>query len=504
MTTDLHEAVKPHYRPDRLNGVDDAFLCLELPEQPMHIMALAILRPAERDGGTSSAITLDDLRRRVARQLDVLPAFRLRVKPLPFSLHHPVFVAVSNLDLDHHIRRVKLLAPGGPEELGQLYADLAERCLDRSRPLWRITLVDALDGGRQALIFEIHHCLMDGAAIRTTFSRLFFSEDTQRAAAPCACRPQRAPGGTRLVVDALADHGWGLAQLPALVRKTKRGMAATRKRNARSQIAVPRPRADTPLCSINAGFTSERRFARSSLPLADVKLVKDAAGVTVNDVVLSVVAGALRDYLQRRNDLPDRPLVANVPVGLDTPGQPPRAVGNHIGSLVTSLATNVADPWARLETISAVTRESKRRLDLLGRQIPGEWLDIVPPAIISAALQRINRRRRSHPEQLHTNVTISTLRGPTRPWSFGSAVVEEMYLTAPPNSGVGITFAVWDYAGSLLVGILACADSVEDPGEVAVGLSSSLSELVAIARCRQEGSASLVGAAGTHVTGGDR
>jgi diacylglycerol O-acyltransferase / wax synthase len=315
MTTDLHEAVKPHYRPDRLNGVDDAFLCLELPEQPMHIMALAILRPAERDGGTSSAITLDDLRRRVARQLDVLPAFRLRVKPLPFSLHHPVFVAVSNLDLDHHIRRVKLLAPGGPEELGQLYADLAERCLDRSRPLWRITLVDALDGGRQALIFEIHHCLMDGAAIRTTFSRLFFSEDTLRAAAPCACRPQRAPGGTRLVVDALADHGWGLAQLPALVRKTKRGMAATRKRNARSQIAVPRPRADTPLCSINAGFTSERRFARSSLPLADVKLVKDAAGVTVNDVVLSVVAGALRDYLERRNDLPDRPLNGSPPYG---------------------------------------------------------------------------------------------------------------------------------------------------------------------------------------------
>lgn len=485
MTSDLYEAARRYYPPDRLSGVDDVFLSLELPEQPMHVMALAVLRPAEGNDETPIPITVDSLRRHVARRLDVLPAFRLRVKPVPFGLHHPVFVEACDFDLDYHVDRAELPAPGDFQELGRLYASLAGRCLDRRHPLWRITLVDGLDRGRQALILEIHHCLADATAIRSTFSRLFSGEDAQRAIPASVGPPERAPGQRRLVIDAMTDHGWGLVRLPALIRKTKRGVAAIRQSNSESMIAVPRPYTDTPPCSLNAGFTSERRFARASLPLADVKLVKDIAGVTVNDVVLSIVAGALRDYLEQRHDLPGRPLVANVPVGLDGPDNPARAVGNRITSLVTSLATHVADPWARLQTISAVTRESKRRLDLIGRQVGGEWLDLVPPAIVCAAIQRSNRRRRSHPEHLHTNVTISNLRGPVRPWSFGSAVVEETYFTAPPNSGVGVTFAVWDYADTLLIGILSFADSVEAPAELAVGLSRSLRELVTIARCRR-------------------
>jgi hypothetical protein len=142
----------------------------------------------------------------------------------------------------------------------------------------------------------------------------------------------------------------------------------------------------------------------------------------------------------------------------------------------------------------------------MGREVLGEWLDLVPPAIASAAVRRGRRRRRDHPDRLDTNVTISNIRGPARPWSFGSAVVEEMYVTGPPNSGVGVTFVVWDYAGTLLVGILSFADSVEDPSELAGGLSHSLSELVTIARCRREASVALAGrlAAGAHVAVGGR
>lgn len=477
--------------PRRLSGWDALFLSLELPEQPMQSMAVAVLRPtvldsAEDDGGMSIPITLVDVRRHLACRLDVLPAFRLCVKPVPFGLHHPMFVEAPDFDLDHHLCHATLPAPGGPEELDRLCASLAEGCLDRRHPLWRLTLVDGLDGGHQALVFEIHHCLMDGAAILTSFTRLFSREGAQRTGPASEWCPGRAPGRWRLVVDAMTDHGRGLARLPALIRKTKRGAAAIRDASAGSTIAVPRPGADTPLCSLNAGFTPERRFARASLPLADVEFVKDVAGVTVNDVVLGVVAGALREYLEQRDELPDRPLVANLPVGIDASGDPSRAVGNHITRLTTSLATNVADPWARLQTISAVTRESKRRLVRMGRKVMGEWLDLVPLAMLSAAVRRSRRRRRNRPDRLDTNVTISTIRGPARHWSFGSAVVEEMYPAAPPNSGVGVTFVVWDYAGTLLIGILSFADSVEAPAELASGLSRSLCELVTIARCRQE------------------
>jgi diacylglycerol O-acyltransferase / wax synthase len=513
--TDRYDAARPYCQEEpaagrdstrRLCGLDAAFLSLELPEQPMQNMALAVLRPAEDNGETPTPITLDDVRRHLACRLDVLPAFQLCVTPVPFSLHHPVFIKAPDFDLDHHLGHATLPAPGGPQELGRLYASFAESCLDRQRPLWRLTLVDGLDGGRQALVLEIHHCLMDGAAVLTTFSRLFSSEDAQRAAPACVWGPERVPSRWRLIADAMADHRWGLAQLPALVRKTKRGAAAIREETAGSSIAVPRPGADTPPCSLNAGFTPARRFAGASLPLVDVTLVKDVAHVTVNDVVLSVVAGALRDYLEQRHDLPDRPLVANVPVGMEAPGDPPRAVGNRFTRLTTSLATNVRDPWARLQTISTVTRASKRRLDLTGREVLGEWLDLVPPAIASAAIRRGHRRRRNHPDHLDANVTISNIRGPARPWSFGSAVVEEMYITAPPNSGVGVTFVVWDYAGTLLVGVLSFADSVEDPGELADGLSRSLRELVTMARCRRETPVGLAGhlAAGAHVAVGAR
>ncbi len=473
----------------RLSGLDDLFLSLELPEQPMHCMAVAVLRPtapgaAGDDTQAPASITLNDVRRHLTCRLDVLPAFRLCVKPVPFRLHHPVFVNASDFDLDHHLGHATLPAPGGPEELDRLYASLAERCLDRRHPPWRLTLVDGLDGARQALVFQIHHCLMDGTAMLSTFSRLFSSANGQAEPA-CGWRSERATGPWRLLVDAVTDHRLGLVRLPALIRKTKRAATAVRTASAESAIAVPRPGADIPLCSLNVGFTPERRFARAALPLADVQLVKNIAGVTANDVVLSIVAGALRDYLEQRHDLPDRPLVANVPVGIPASGDCPRAVGNHFTRLATSLATNVADPWARLQTISTVTRASKHRLDLTGREALGEWLDLVPPAILAAAVRRGHRRRRSHPDHLDTNVTISNVRGPARPWSFGSAVVEEMYLTAPPNSGAGVTFAVWDYAGTLLIGILSFADSVEAPAELADGLSRSLRELVMIARCRR-------------------
>lgn len=470
----------PERFPRRLNGMDAGFLSLELPEQPMHIMALAILRPAG-DGQTPGRITLDDVRRHLACRLDALPAFRLRVQPVPLGLHHPVFVEAPDVDLDHHLGSATLSAPGGSRELDQLCASRAARRLDRRHPLWHLTLVDGLDDGRQALVLEIHHCLMDGAALLTTFSRLFSSEPGQGNPG----RSGRPPDRRRLALDAIADQCRMLAGLPELARKTRRGTSAIRARRAGSTIAVPRPGVDTPPCSLNAGFTSERRFARASLPLADVKLVSDVAGVTVNDVVLSVVAGALRDYLGRRHELPARPLVANVPVGMGTPGDPPRAVGNHLTCLATSLATDVAEPWARLQTISLVTRESKRCLDLVGREVMTEWLDLVPPALARAAVRRNHRRRRGHPDRLDTNVTISNTRGPARAWSFGSAVVEEMYIAGPPNRGVGVTFVAWDYTDALFVGILSFADSVEEPAELASGLSRSLGELVTIARYRQ-------------------
>ncbi|HSZ28158.1 MAG TPA: WS/DGAT domain-containing protein, partial [Pseudonocardiaceae bacterium] len=209
--------------------------------------------------------------------------------------------------------------------------------------------------------------------------------------------------------------------------------------------------------------------------------------VTVNDVALALVGGALRGYLQARGALPDRPLVAFVPVGMDEPGVASRAVGNRFSCLTTSLATEVADPWERLQRISAVTAEAKACLDLAGRELMVDWLECIPPVLAGFLVRRdqaARRRSGTRRVRLDTNVMVSNLRGASVPWQLGPIVVEEMYVV-PPGNGVGVNFVLWDYAGCLLFGILSFTDSIEDPGELAVRLSRSLDELVAVAERRR-------------------
>jgi diacylglycerol O-acyltransferase len=223
-----------------------------------------------------------------------------------------------------------------------------------------------------------------------------------------------------------------------------------------------------------------------------VLAVKNDACATVNDVALALVGSSLRHYLQARGALPDRSLVANVPIGMEELDAIPRAAGNRFSRLTTSLATDVADPWDRLQRISAVTAEAKARLDLAGREMLTDWLEYLPPMLISRIVRHSQAGRRRPGKgrgKLDANVVVSNLRGPSVPWQLGSTVVEEMYLAGPPNNGVGVNFAFWDYAGRLLFGILSFADSVGEPGELAVHLSHSLEELVAAAECRRVSSA---------------
>jgi diacylglycerol O-acyltransferase / wax synthase len=181
---------------------------------------------------------------------------------------------------------------------------------------------------------------------------------------------------------------------------------AVRQRRASAAVQVPKAGVDTPLSVINQGSTPGRRFARASLPLDSVLAVKNVACITVNDVALALVGSALRSYLQARGVLPDRSLVANVPVDMAEPEVTPRA-------------TDVADPWERLQQISAVTAEAKTRLDLAGREMLTGWLGYFPPMLISSMVwhgQAARRRPGKRGAKLDTNVVLSNLRGPTVAW----------------------------------------------------------------------------------------
>lgn len=441
----------------RLSGLDAGFLSLELAEQPMQCIAIGILRRSVED-----SLSLQDLRAHLAARLGTLPAFRWRLVTVPLGLAQPVFIEDSRFNLDDHLSHAVLPAPGGVEELDAACAGLASRHLNRNRPLWRMTLVDGLAGGRQALVLEIHHALMDGAAIRTTLTRIF--GPAQPALAPPSGRPGRMPTPGQLIASGLAHDARTLARLPGLIARERQAKVAAQRRQP---------------SSLNDGFTSQRRFARAALPLPTVRAVKDAAGVTVNDVALALVAGALRGYLGVRGAAPERSLAAFVPVGMTECTTAPRGEGNRFSWLATSLSTDVADPWERLKRIGAATAEAKACLDLASRKLMADRLECFPPMLMNPLVRRHQRARRRSGKRrgkIGEDIVVSNLRGSPTPWRLGSAVVEEMYLAGPPNGDIGVTFALWDYAGQLLFGILSFADLIDDPQELAIGLSRSLEE----------------------------
>lgn len=464
-----------------MSGLDALFFHLDTVEEPMQIGVVGLLR--SRPG---TFLTLEDLRRHLSARIDHLPAFQYRVVPVPLGLAHPVMVKGPHFDLRKHLHHAILPAPGELSELDAACAQLFSTRLERDRPLWRITLIDGLHDGRQALVLEVHHALMDAVALRNTLSH-FFSEE-EPAACPSPSRASRMPGHVRLIVGALAFNARVLVRLPKLVARINGATRAVRQRQAKMAVKVPHVDVDVPLSAINVGFTAKRHFARASVPLDKVLAVKDLAGVTVNDVVLAVVGGALRGYLGARGALPDRPLVAFIPVGLDQPDSILRAQGNRMSGLTTSLATNVADPWERLHRISAVTAEAKACLDLAGRELSMKRLECIPPMLMRPRVRRKQaawRRTGRHRLRLSANVVVSNFRGPSVRWRLKSTVVEEMCLAAAPGSGVGVSFVLWDYADRLMFGIMSITDSVEDPGELAMRLSRCLEELSLTTQCHR-------------------
>lgn len=458
----------------RLSGEDSGFLSMEQPEQAMNTIAVGILQPPDAE---TPPLTLADVRAHVARRLDQLPSFRWRIVPVPFGLHHPVAVRDPRFDLDDHLRQLTL-GPG--QTIEEAFARLAEQHLDRRRPLWQLTLVHGLADGRQALILRYHHALADGVAALTTFERVFADHRTPPIpGASLPWTPEPIPGPLGLLLGALADRLRSLPRLPALLWRTRRGIAAVDARRAAAAVAVPAFSGAAPNSALNDAFTAPRTYRRAELPLAEVKAIKDATATTLNDVVLATVAGAARAYLAERGELPDLPLLASVPVAYEAPDAPLRQAGNRFWSFTTTLATDEADPILRLRAIGATAAEAKAQLAALGPDLVPTWLDHLPPCISRPGARALIERLRALEGEgtVDANLLISNIRGPSTPWTLLGRTVVDLHVDGPPSNGVGLNVMLWSYGDRLLLGLLAFADALRDPDAFAGHLTASFAEL---------------------------
>src|SRR5438270_4168883 len=458
----------------RLRGLDAAFLSVETPNNHMHVAQTCVFDPSTVPGGYS----FERVRQLVEDRLDLLPPFRRRLVEVPFRFHHPVWIEDPGFDLDNHLHRAAVPAPGGLAELAAFTADVVSRPLDRCQPLWEMHVVEGLEDGMVAAVAKMHHSTVDGISGAELTANLLDLEPTPAPVPPSQkpWTPERVPSALELVGSALGS----LARQPvnAAVAASHVASAALRiaRRNRTAGAAAPPPPFSGPPTPFNTTIGPRRRVAFTQLDLADVTAVKGAMGATVNDVVLATCAGALRAYLADRGEVGDRPLLAAVPVSTrarDGGG----GAANRLSAMLVSLATTIEDPRERLAAIADGTRQAKAQDRLIAPTTLSELAQLLPPAVGAATVRFATRLRLTHWPRAAFNLVISNFPGPPVPLYCAGARLVAPYPLGPAFDGAALNITLQSYLDSLYVGLVADDRAVPDLWDLTRQLPDSLGQL---------------------------
>ncbi len=448
----------------------------------LHVAAVMVFEP-HVPTEDEPALSFERVRKMVVERLHLVPPLRRRAVRVPFGLHHPVWVEDPEFDLDYHVRRSSVPAPGGPSELSAFVAEVAGRPLDLDRPLWEMHVVEGLESGHFAIITKFHHATIDGASGAEVLATFFDLGPEGHAVAPpeSVWEPDPLPSERELVTGALSS----LTRQPELavsaVRRTLGAIhgLAERNRRLREEDGIDPPPApfSAPRTSLNGAISAHRRFAFLHAPLDDISTVRRAFGGTINDVVLACVAGALRRLLSERGEAVEEPLVAMVPMSTRSSGDA-GVFGNKVHAMLVSLASNVADPVERLRVISSGTRLAKDQARVLSEDLLRQWAQLAVPALASRVARLAGNLRLFDHVSAPFNVLVSNIAGPQVPlWCAGARLVA-LYPVGPLAEGVGVNVTVLSYTGTLYVGIVGCRDLVPEVDHLAHQVSDALGELV--------------------------
>jgi WS/DGAT/MGAT family acyltransferase len=479
----------------QLTSLDAQFLALETPRQSGHIASVAILDTSTTASGT---LSLADIQSLITERLPLLPPLRWRLQEVPLGLDYPYWVDDIDFDLDFHVRELALPAPGSDEQLAEQVARIVSRPLDRAKPLWELYLISGLHSGHLAVLTKIHHAVIDGMSGAEIMGLLLDLTpeireieppetwgDNELTPGPLGMLARGVIGAARYPLRALRALPSTLPNLEETQFSAIPGMAELGRVTARAQRALSRgeapfelqERLHAPKTLFSGRVSAHRRFAFGQLALDDVKAVKNAHGVTVNDVIVTLCAGAVRRWLLEHGDLPADPLVAQIPVSVRTEEQI-GTYGNRIMLMSAALFTDEPDPVRRLQRTHEALGDMKQRHRALPASLLADANHFIPAAVFSRAARLTFGLATSRPGRPVWNLVISNVPGPQFPLYLAGARLVANYPVSVITDGMGLNITVMSYCGHLDFGIVADREQMPDVALLMGWLREALAELM--------------------------
>jgi WS/DGAT/MGAT family acyltransferase len=467
---------------EQLTGLDATFLNMETPAQRGHVGGVVIVDPSTAGEGWG----IQTVRGLIEERIHLLPLFRRRLLSVPAEIDQPFWIEDPHFDLDFHLRHIGVPAPGGPEELATLVARIHERPLDRSRPLWEMYLIEGLADGRMATYTKLHHAAIDGVSGAEILTILLDADPKGRPIDPPEYQWEGesvpSPGSLlwrsafRLAASPAKAMRFGyelvrsapgikpLQALPALV-----GLGRNR------DDFLSRPTLIAPRSLLNQPITAHRRWVFGDLELDRIKALKNATDTTVNDVIISISAGALRRWLTDHDDVPERSLQALIPISIRTDEQA-GDIGNRVSGMIAPIGTHIADPIERLEFVHDTMGVAKDTHRAVPATILQDFAQFAPPAVAARAA-RIAYGHGRGGRWTPFNLVISNIPGPHFPLYLAGARLEGHYPVSTITDGAALNITLHSYLGRLCFGLVADRDLVPDLWNVLAYITDEVAAL---------------------------
>lgn len=460
----------------QISGQDATFLYAESSSSPMHIGSLTIIE---------GSLSFEDFKANLASKIHMMPKFRQRLLNVPLNLDYPYWVDDPNFDLDLHLNRIKLPDPSNWKTLREVTGSIFSTALDLRRPLWSVSFIegineiDQLPKGSVAIVIKTHHVMIDGSSGVGVMGLLFDQNKegkNQPIPPPKPYDPEPLPDEISLLLKSSYKFLKDPLKVPKTISETAyalmKGSTANKfagKREIKNKRFVPKT-------IFNNNISPKRTWGTAILSFERIYALKKAAGVTVNDVIVAICAGAIRRYLQGREKLPAQSLVANIPISIRS-NKKKQEMNNQISNMFVSIGTHIEDPLKRLEFIQDQTDQGKTRHKTVGAKTLSKMADSVPFGLANLAANVYNKYNIKDLHRPPFNVTITNVPGPTGVLYLNGHKVVSVFGLTPVVDGFGLIIAAFSYNGQVTITTTSDAKTMPDADKFSRYIRESANEL---------------------------